>query len=290
MDEIHDIQKRLLRLFPVKSLKDSFATTSSKQDDILNEIIDSSNLDVLKTFVFNNFSFSRQHIYVYTHNIPYKEILKLQSNFFPYDCFRKTQTKDSVEFFYFYDLAYKVILTNPLEETELSFIWPFKIVIKENSLIFYFTILEKNINSYYPIERPVVDSERLVEEEQILNAIISYLNSMGSVQICDLNKGIKKLWDSDIIDSKYVKWKKSKSTTTEAMDESYTLKRQYPDVYENLLNSPLNKTVFKYIKDGEDFCDHFTIEPSEGKISIPIFPKQLNQISNVIEKIVEFNR
>ncbi len=82
---------------------------------------------------------------------------------------------------------------------------------------------------------------------------------------------------------------KNRSTTTETMDESYTLKSQYPEVFQTIINAPLNKTIFKYLNDDELLPEHFTIDPSVGLISLPTFPKQLNQHQNVVREILSNN-
>ncbi|WP_239786172.1 hypothetical protein, partial [Tenacibaculum finnmarkense] len=165
---------------------------------------------------------------------------------------------------------------------------PFVILINKSHIVFYATILEKNMNAQVDKRRSVLKVEKKNDEDVVIESICKYFRSF-SPYCCDLNKGIKFLWNNDVIDSKYASWKKSKSTTTETMDEDYTLKSQYPDAFKDLMNSPLKKTVFKYLLKDEDFPDHFTIEPSVGKISFPLYPKNEKQSKNVVTKIISNN-
>jgi hypothetical protein len=283
-----DLNERLLRLLPVKPLREEFSPSTNKHYEMILEILGQVNLDVLKDYVFRNFNYTKQHIQVFEHNIRHRDIMSLESSFFPYKCYRKTPEENGVSFFYFHKLQYEIILDDPLESTLMSFIWPFKLTLEEKYAIIQYTIIEKKIDSYLHNNRNIVFSKRAEEENQITDAFLSYLKNLGSIHTCDLTKGVKQLWEDDLIDSRYVRWKKSKSTTTEAMDESYTLKTAYPDVYHDLINKPLTKTTFKNIK-ADNFCSYFSVEPSDGKIIVPLFPKQLTEINNVIETIIKNN-
>ena len=289
MNSKSEMLKRLLKLFPVKALKDNFPTDLKTQDEIISEIAIPQNSAPIFNFVGENFSLTKQHIHIYNHNMGdnYKNI---DATFLPHKPYKNAKSKTEISFFYFYDLPFSVYITDPFEKTEIKFYWPFKVTLDKKHLYIQFVILEKNINSYFPDDRKVVFSEKSIEEEKIVEGIVNHLNVKNRITICDLNKGIKKMWDQDLVDSKYVKYKKSKSTTTEAMDETYTVKKQYPLIYKELINAPLNKTIFQFIDDANDeYCEHFSIDPSEGKISIPTFPKNVIHIDNVVRKIIQLN-
>lgn len=289
MNSKSELFKRLLKLFPVKSLKENFALDVRTQDEMVNEIVKSGTQETIFNFVAQNINLAKQHIYIFNHNFgnDYKNI---ESNFIPYKSYRKEVKKDEINFVYFHNLPFTAVVTNPLETTDINFYWPFKVTIDRKNLFIQFIILEKNINSYFPADRKVVHAEKQLEEDQIVEGIVNHLKVKNKISVCDLNKGIKKLWEQDLIDSKYVKYKKSKSTTTEAMDESFTVKKQYPEVYKELVNAPLNKTIFQVIDDvNEEYCNHFSIDPNEGKISIPTFPKNIIHIDNVVRKIIQHN-
>jgi hypothetical protein len=286
-----ELLKRLLKLYPVKSLKDNFTLENKKQDEIIDEIVESNTEKAISKFAVQNFNLSKQHIYVFTHGMG-NGFKTLQSSFIANVPIETTKTATETTFYYFLKLPFTVIITNPIETKDLYFHWPCKVTIDKTHLYIQFIIIEKNVNSYFDKNRKVIDSERKLDENNFVDHVIKSLNLAQSakIHICDLNKGVKKLWDTDVIDSKYVKFKKSKSTSTEAMDESYTVKKQYPDVYEGLINAPLGKTIFKFINDvNQEFCDHFTIEPNDGKISIPIFPDELKHVDNVVKQIIQHN-
>lgn len=104
-----------------------------------------------------------------------------------------------------------------------------------------------------------------------------------------MNKGAKQIWDDGVVDCKYVKYKKSHSVTTEQMDEEFTLKTKYPNVYNEIVQTPLNRTIFKKMNQNDDICTHFTLDPTKGFLTFSIYPENLNQIQNVITKILSSN-
>lgn len=60
--------------------------------------------------------------------------------------------------------------------------------------------------------------------------------------------------------------------------------------YQSLINAPLKKMIFKYLKDDELFPSHFAIDPSQGLISIPIFTINCEQAAYVTESIISSNK
>jgi len=144
------------------------------------------------------------------------------------------------------------------------------------------------MSSHFADNRAVVKVDKVNDESIVIETINQHFNGLMP-SVCDLNRGIKHLWDDDIVDSKYAKWKKNRSTTTETMDENYTLKNQYPVIYQDLINSPLRKMIFKYLPDDEQLPDHFTIDPGNGQISIPLYPNNENQNKNVVTEIISNN-
>ena len=286
MNTEKNLSKRLLKLFPVKILKDHFKP-ESVSEELFDEVVSKNIKANIDAFAYGNLEYTKQHIYVYNFGTTL-DVLNINYTSFPLPIVNKSSSAGEVSIVISPIVDFKVILSNPFEETVLKFNQPFKIVLSDKHLVFYVTILEKKINSYFQNDRQVLNIEKINDENFILEQICNYFDR-NNPMVCDLNKGIKRLWDSDSVDCKYAKWKKDRSTTTETMDEDYTLKSQYPDVYQNLISSPLKKMLFKYIKEDDLFPEHFTIDPSVGQISIPIFPKTSNQNGNVVKTILSNN-
>lgn len=286
MNTQRDISKRLLKLYPVKVLKENFNTTSIS-DDLYNEILNGNTKEIIESFSYVNLEHTKQHIYIY--NIGQAPTLNdLNINGFPIDVVHYISLNGVTSITVSPIVEFRVILTNPFEETYLRFHQPIQIVLNNSHLIFYATILEKNMSNYFEQSRKVINAVKVNDEKTLIEQVCAHFVRLNP-SICDLNRGIKQLWANDIVDSKYAKWKKDRSTTTETMDENYTLKSQYPDVYQNLVNAPLKKMIFKYIGNDEVLPEHFTVDPSEGQISIPLFSKNQNQNKNVVREILSNN-
>jgi len=286
MNTERDLSKRLLKLFPVKMLKEHY-NTENVSEHLFDEVLNNNTKAVIDAFVYVKLEHTKQHIYVFDLATAVN-IQNLNLPAFPLTILNESTANNETSIVISPVVDFRVILSNPFEEVILKFHQPFKIVLKNRHLVFYTTILEKNMNSYFADDRRVINVEKVNEENFIIDQVCNHFNHLNPT-VCDLNRGIKHLWNNDIVDSKYAKWKKDCSTTTETMDESYTLKRQYPDVYQNLITSPLKKMIFKYIRNDELLPDHFTIDPTVGQISIPLFPKNSNQNKNVVTEILSNN-
>lgn len=279
MNERDEVLSRLLDLFPKNLIKGTF-----KEKETIEVAKNNSDSEILE-FTHINLDITKQHVYFLTHNI--KQLSDLPDHIFTPNI-TKIDGQNGVEYFDLYDVAYNVYLENPYEAVKLIFKWPIRVIINNNLASIHYTILEKNIQSYFP-NREIVTTKKSIDENEINKLIANDLSNFGIISIYDLNKGIKELWARDFIDALEVQYRKAKSISKETMDEEYTFKQQYPDLYEKAILAPLEKVSFKIIKDYDKYCDHFSIEPSLGKITFPTYSKKKEHIPNVIRKILELN-
>lgn len=288
MNTLNQLLTRLLRLYPVRLIKEFFHIEGMAQDEAIQQIIQGNTEDGVKNFSLNNIDSSKQHVYLYSLDGDFN-----RNNFvvddFPLPIIREDVHDGKYTFLCLPLVNFNAVVTNPFEEIEVNFFQPIKVTVKGRSLIIHATILEKNLNYQFDNNRRVLDVVKSNDENESIENIVGFFRENYTVEICDFNRGIKHLWETDVIDSKYVKWKKPRSVTTESMDEEFTVKTQYPDVYASLIISPLNKTIFKYLLDNDDFCSHFTADPTKGLLSFSLYPENLNQIQNVITEILSNN-
>lgn len=283
-----DLIHRLLRLLPVVELKKLVKDPKGKNQIILiQEIQNFMTLDQIKSELVKNYGYLKQHVYIFSlgGTLSTKVIHGLIEGHF-----NSSITKN----YFFKKYIYKVkaidnrpngSTTGVLETIDVVFLQPCSTEIRNNCLIIGFTILEKSLNSYLPQHR-IYEGISDEDEDSIVSKIESKLN--GAIQRLDINKGVKWMWENDIIDSKYVTFKRTSSTTREVMDEDLTFKNSYPIDYKEVLNSPLQNTIFRVLGNQNKFCD-FVSNPSEGTVSIRKYPDNINQIENVISEIIRKN-
>ncbi|WP_077417835.1 hypothetical protein [Chryseobacterium sp. JV274] len=275
---------RLLKLFPVKLVKEHFQINKSGEA-LYSDVLSGNIASVIYDFAYSNLDRTKQHIYIFDIDNRDGNIL-LEG--FPFQIVNNRDVNGSKQLIISPLINYNTVLGSPFEQVVINFHQPIKLEITDKHLIFFVTIVEKNIKNYVDEGRKVYNVEKTNDEFEVMKAITDFWAAKRP-RLCDLNKGLKKMWDDDIIDCKYAQWKKSKSTTTETMDENYTLKSQYLEVYEGIVTAPLKKTIFKYLPDDGNMPEHFTADPGIGQISIPLYPKSLNQNQNVVKKILSNN-
>lgn len=282
-----DLLTRLLRLFPVQFIKQTFNVTGSNQSEIIESIIQQNTPAGIRNFAMRNFNSTKQHIYIFSLNKAFNRNSFDTANF-PISIHEETVNNGLYEFRCLPIINFNTIVI-PFEEAVIEYVQPMIFKFDGKKLIIQCTILEKNLNFIFGDGRRIVDVKKSPDEAEIIASVIDFLTNNYEVNILDLNRGVKYLWDNDFIDSKYAKWKKDCSAATETMDEGYTLKTQYPDVYNNLMSSPLNKTIFKYLREDRLFCNHFTVDATKGQLSVPLFPDTDDQIKNIINEILTNN-
>jgi hypothetical protein len=294
MNNQKDLLKRLINLYPVKIIKDYFGI-KGHYDDLSKQIVDSNAaVDIFK-FAVDNINYSRQHVYIFDLD-PRFNPSKFSLEDFPLEI-KKQNNLGSILLIYSMPLVqFDISILNPYEETIIKFYQPIKIKISSKHLIFQVTTLEKDLSHYFKgaggTNRRVVDSKRKNGEDVSMNSVIEFLRNKYNYTSAksDIHKGIKKLWRDGVIDSKYVKHKRSRSTSSEAMDEDFTFKDTYPQEFEDLMQHPLIKTLFKYKKDDKLLCEHFHADPINGQIGVSSFAENIDQIEKTINEIIRFNR
>jgi hypothetical protein len=288
MNDGANLLSRLLKLFPVKFIKQHFNIDANYQPEIINNIIQSNTPLAIKRFSLNSINSTKQHIYLFTlssrfnRNTFNPEILSL-------NIINEIASANNYEFQCLPTVNYEVIVLNPFEELTIQYYQPTVIIFNNRQLIVKCTILEKSLSYLFNTNRKIVDVNKNNDEDINIGELLHCLEDSYSPVPTDINAGLKYLWDADMVDSKNAKWKKARSFATEAMDEGYTLKMQYPDVYEALINAPLNKTIFKYLKDDKLFCNHFTADAIKGQLSVPLFPDNEQQINNILHEVLSHN-
>jgi hypothetical protein len=286
MNSKEQIVTRFLKLFPIENIKEYFGIRVTKKSELLPAVVNSNPNLNLAEFVQENFNYTKQHIYMFSCDVPDFSVLPGQLLSCPTT---KMVNDEYVEYFSIFNVTYHVYFMEPEKRPlDLIFRWPIHIVINHSLIVVYFTILEKNIQSYFS-DATVLTTRKAVDEKELLGLIANGLQSFGVPISHDLNKGIKELWNRDIIDAIDVQYRKAKSISKETMDEDYTFKHQYPQQYQEAIRSPLGRTSFKFITNHGEYCDHFTIDPTNGEITFPIFSKSKEQTQNVIRKILELN-
>ncbi|MEN4760906.1 hypothetical protein ABEG63_11280 [Chryseobacterium sp. C39-AII1] len=279
-----EITNRLLQAFSVNDLKDIFSIDSSirTQKDIIYNIQKGNDDSTIKKQLFKNFNLLKQHIYFFDIQG------KVPDNLFKdHQFLYETEVKSkSHKIFYFLFKEDHTFLNLDIEKIQtLSFYRPVKVVIKGTLAIISINILERDLSAI--VKAKTAGVNRKSNDNGILDSIATFNKSIFFIKK-DLNKGIKFLWENDTIDAYKVKFKKSKSTSSEIMDEDNLVKKQMPELYKEIMKSPLDITVFKYLLNDE-YLKHFTANPRDGILSFNTYPTSKEGIETIVKLIVQNN-
>ena len=168
---------------------------------------------------------------------------------------RHTENAET-QYFYLLDLRFEVVLLETLSRESIDFKWPILLVVQPDLLMAKFTIMEKDVRSYFQDADTgrIVVSRRSVDETAIVKLLRDQLlRSDVKLEPLDINRGVKALWAQGYIDSQETRFKKPRSTSNETMDERYFLKRDVPEVYAAVRRAPILKAQFQFMRDQEQF-------------------------------------
>lgn len=289
MNTQNDLLKRLLKSYPVKVIKDHFDISGENQDEAIETIVQDNSTIEIQNFSFSHFNYTKQHIYIYKFQNPYTPAA-LNLSYLGHITIKQDVSANKLQIFCLVKINFTVIVSHAgaINEVDLEFHQPLMIEATKDYLIFRFTVLESKLAPYFPQNASLYSPTKIVDEKSITSEILA--NFIASdPQKADLNKGIKAMWEDNLIDSKEVKFKKTKSVSRETMDEDKLVKVEYPDVYAELMKSPLNKTIFKYLNNNDDLCGHFTCDATNGEVNIPLYSKNTSQVESTINEIITKN-
>jgi hypothetical protein len=181
------------------------------------------------------------------------------------------------------EAKYDVILRNPLEEVELTFLWPIRCDVTETCVILRMVVMERNPSNYF--DRECYLQKRTPEEQEILET----LEGQG-LHPLDLHKGIKALWAQGFMDSPKTQYKKPRSSAQEVMDEGLGIRENEPALYDLLQQSTLFTTTFVIPEASNCHVQLFRSDPSRGFLHFPRYSEGGGDTDEVVQKVLANNQ
>ncbi|KQS34019.1 hypothetical protein [Dyadobacter sp. Leaf189] len=286
MNTARDISDRLLRLYPVAVVKEHFNKAHQGQDHLLREIVAENATSVIDAFALDQTDRTKEHVYIYEcRGVPRFDLSELGKE-------APDRTSEVAGFTvnkYLLEVDSEILVKEKKEFVTLTNKWPVSIYFKRGIVILRITILDRYIK--YFGNANVVNLGQGFSESSIRDVVVKSLFSNNSNPVpLDITKGVKELLKKDLIDATNIKFKKDKSTSTEALDEEHTLKVAMPDVYDDMMGRPIEKTVFKFLGNQDDqYPNHFRVEPQKGEISFSLYATDTDAHTAAIKLILENN-
>ena len=287
--EEREMRRRLLQLFP-KATLDSFPAAINKQNKIemVEAVVDSATIDDINRFVRDRFGRLHQHTHIFE---PDDRIAEALDEVVPLGATlleSPVTVRGEHHSTYILPLDYHLILGSPLEEHIIRFPWPFKVVTATDHCRIHFTIMAKDIRAHMADDRPIEKVTQQPTRRELLRAFPSTL-SLDPVTPLDFNKGVKDLWkNNDIFDARNVKHKRVRATSRDVMDGSYTIKRDDPVLFQELMGRPLFDTAFVLWPEHQ-FTKYFIANPTKGILSFRCYSEKSEDVDEFIRRILEVN-
>jgi hypothetical protein len=268
-------RKRLLELFSIASLKEGWPDIKGTKEEIGFGVAGRADALQTITFMLAHFSRCKQHVYIFNRTA---EVTGIPNGIVGGE---RVQSVGNTGL-YVVRTSYSVVLKEPLEETELEFLWPIKIQVTDSHLIVRFVALEKDVRSY--VDRQCYVVRKSIEEKTILQDL-GYANLPRT----DLHRGIKALWDEGFMDSPRAKFKKPMSLASEAMDEALGIREHNPELYDVLQDSVLFNTLFVIPEQQHCGVSAFLADCSAGYLAFPRYSERERDTDFVISQILAKN-
>ncbi|MDF7813590.1 hypothetical protein [Hymenobacter sp. YC55] len=290
MNSASQLHERLLKLFPVKVVKGQFEVEATIQAEMLPEIAAKYSADSIKAFLVDNIGLTRQHNYFFRLGSKFN-----RGNFdidaLPMQVISSLQQDDSYIFWCLPVVEYDLALFPPGEQFTMQLYQPTRIVVNRKDVVIQATILERSASSYMevPKQQKLIEIQRRNTEDVFIQDILAVFRQSNTISVCDLNQGVKALWNGNSIDATSVSYRGDKSMTTKAMDEQCTVKQDLPEDFKDIITRPLSRTIFQPISDKDQFSRKFTVDPSKGILRTSTYPEHPDQTWNIINEILRNN-
>lgn len=276
---------QLLRLYPIKLLKDFFAETGNRDDTI--EIVSQKNQNLIFSFASTYQSTTKQNVYLLQLGRQWNSNTDLLG--FPFTIYRQTIDDGVHKYLCLPEVIFSVYLSNPIAKEDLVFLQPIVLEVQGDFAIIRITKLHKNTKSYFPDDRfPKLAGQDFDEENFVEQIRQHFLGSTGYVAL-DFNKGIKALWQVDDVDCSKIKYRDPHSTSIVIMNELLTFKQQYPERYQEMIHAPIGASTWRFLAEDENLMGSFSCDPTDGIINVNSYNVDTNQLQNVITKILSEN-
>lgn len=274
---------RLLNLYPVSSLKSKWPQ-QRKKGELLAWVVEHADRKEIREFLSEYLSCCKQHVYLFSHendvqNLPRFRIPDAEK-------VSESQVNDAQVLLYIAEVEFHVVFTNPLGEDRIKFLWPIRLEFTREHLVVRFVMMEKNVRTYFPNAVSSRTVGRSLSEPAILRHLKDVLIELKPL---DINKGIKHFWDIDRIDSTKMKYRKSKSMTTETMDAGSGIKKTYPADYKELIKKPLHDGTFKMAENVESSIDGFLSNPTFGYLGFSSYSEHQGDTETFVTEIIRNN-
>lgn len=286
MNQQKDLYSRLLELFPISEVK-RFYNLKGTAHEVIDAVTNQNGYtNSVKAFFNQHFVYTRQTIRLF-------EIQRIPPTPLPAD-FPLAIESDTVVngeriISFLPRTTFSLIVDgNPPSKENIVFFLPGRIVIRNKIVIIQFTKLKKTLSTYYPGQIIKVLSITNTDED-LAAQIVSWFGNTQAITELDINKGIKHLWDKDVIDSSQSNWEDGLSKNSKTMNLKYLIKKDDALKYAEIIKGPLEKSLFLYLKGDGNMCSDFNCDPTRGLIIINKSPKSANQVENVINQILANN-
>jgi|HubBroStandDraft_6_1064221.scaffolds.fasta_scaffold12717_8 hypothetical protein len=275
--------ENLLDLFPAKALREHWTDVKGKKEHICAQLASREKPSALVEFVHKYFSRCKLHVHVYSHN---GEVKKVPSAGIGGERVKETGDKSSGSALYMYWAEFEGVLTEPYEKKKLKFLWPVRLDFDNASVRVTAVVMEKNLASYFE-GRELIGPKKLTDEDAVLTALVGGLKI--PLPPTDLHKGVKKLWQDDLVDCVRVRYKNPYSTDTTTMDEAHGIREKNPALYEALLKTPLINAQFRVKSKLFSDISIFSTDPTNGYIAFPRYTNDEGDTDNVVREILRLN-
>lgn len=237
----------------------------------------------VETFLEGSFGLTRQHAYLWR----LRRGASIPNDPLGMPNLVAASTDDHPGWFYLLPMRWNLLLVESKEVVAIPYEWPVMLSQIGNALVLRLIIRERDPRKFLETDERAVLVSCTLEEEQIVQGVASTCgDAIGKL---DLNRGVKALWDDNIIDSIYVRSKRSHSVSTDAMDQDFLFKATYPERYAEVRQRPLHRVHFKWQTEPEHHVEQFIVDATRGFLAFPVFSKQDNGPENVIRAILRRN-
>ena len=276
---------RLLELLPLDFVKKEYSVAGHRNKVYKQVIKKTSETDIYEDFL-RNMSFCHQHIHMFKHSC--SDISKigtssLSKNVVYSNVINKGASRKEVEYLLEVRYYFTEVINQTAKEKFLKFLWPVMIILTSSHIEIRIITMEKNMKS----SATLLFRERDLEEDGIISEICRNTGITKPDRFLDITKGVKLLWNNDMIDAPRVEHKNSKSTDLAKMDGDLTYKKSYPAEYAKIIKQPLRRMGFYGLDKKLPLA--FVCEPEEGYLGFSRFQNDISSIDALIDEILRRN-
>jgi hypothetical protein len=275
-------------LFSAEAIAEEWSEVKGHKDEKCTEIAGKRDISRISKFIHNEFSTCKQHMYTFETDVSVGELIAY--NFPDLELIAEGEGVDGWALTYIANIPVTAFLDlDPPQKLSLEYLLPVKFEFYKNYILIRFIKFARSVK-FQNIPADKIFIHKNDHEKNLLSGLKKELqDNSKKFSSVDIHRGVKRLWDTDVLDSIDIHYKTDHSKDSKTMDDKRGIKQYNVDRYNEIKNYQFLNGLFITIVEKPNISAEFGVNWAKGFITFNKFSKIKEELDNVVRNILKNN-